>query len=321
MELFSEIYGKYYKLVASLLPKLPLTRAEISKYVQKEGFAESNLFFLPKLIDENGWQILNQDQGKYISKLRGKYPLPLTTLEKRWIKAICLDSRFNLFFSPNLKDELLNKLTTTEPLYKEEDFKYIDQCLDGDPFNELQYQNNFKTVLMALQKKRIVQISFVSGKHNKHSGYYVPIKLEYSAKDNKFRVYCAKVSHKQINSCYIINMARIKAVQMGGKYDKPLPTIKSYMDSLRCKEPIVVEVSQERNALERFMLEFSCYEKRAEFDEQTGICTVKLYYQALDETELLIKILSFGPVVKVIGPQSFVQLITKRIIRQKELLA
>jgi len=52
MELFSEIYGKYYKLIASLLTKLPLTRQEINGYVTKEGFAESNLYLLPKLLDK-----------------------------------------------------------------------------------------------------------------------------------------------------------------------------------------------------------------------------------------------------------------------------
>ena len=40
-------------------------------------------------------------------------------------------------------------------------------------------------------------------------------------------------------------------------------------------------------------------------------------YDKDDETELVIRILSFGPMVKVIEPYSFVDLIKKRLMMQK----
>ena len=36
-----------------------------------------------------------------------------------------------------------------------------------------------------------------------------------------------------------------------------------------------------------------------------------------DETEMVIRILSFGPMIKVTAPQHFVELIKQRLIRQK----
>ena len=42
-------------------------------------------------------------------------------------------------------------------------------------------------------------------------------------------------------------------------------------------------------------------------------------YDLTDETELLIDILSFGPVVRVLGPSSFVRQIRRRVKRQHEL--
>ena len=41
-----------------------------------------------------------------------------------------------------------------------------------------------------------------------------------------------------------------------------------------------------------------------------------LQYRQEDETELVIKIISFGPLVKVIEPDSFAALIRDRITRQ-----
>ncbi len=41
-----------------------------------------------------------------------------------------------------------------------------------------------------------------------------------------------------------------------------------------------------------------------------------LHYRREDETELLIKIISFGPLVKVAEPDSFAVLIRERIERQ-----
>ena len=44
---------------------------------------------------------------------------------------------------------------------------------------------------------------------------------------------------------------------------------------------------------------------------------VSLFYEKDDETELVIRILSFGPMIKVVEPDSFVNLIKRRLMRQK----
>jgi hypothetical protein len=47
---------------------------------------------------------------------------------------------------------------------------------------------------------------------------------------------------------------------------------------------------------------------------------MKIYYYEVDEMELLITLLSFGPVIKVIGPDHFKEQLIGRIARQKQLL-
>ena len=76
------------------------------------------------------------------------------------------------------------------------------------------------------------------------------------------------------------------------------------------------ELVDKRNALERVLLHFAHFEKEAvKIDE--GKYLVKITYDKDDETELVIRILSFGPMIKVLSPQSFVDLIKQRLIDQK----
>ena len=63
------------------------------------------------------------------------------------------------------------------------------------------------------------------------------------------------------------------------------------------------------------MLQFSYLAKRTErMDGKTYRMTLR--YRQEDETELLIKIISFGPLMKVAEPDSFATLIRERIERQ-----
>jgi predicted DNA-binding transcriptional regulator YafY len=80
-------------------------------------------------------------------------------------------------------------------------------------------------------------------------------------------------------------------------------------------ESVTLEITKERNTLERAMLQFSYLAKRTErIGEKTFRMT--LQYRQEDETELLIKILSFGPMMKVVEPASFISLIRERIDMQ-----
>ena len=46
---------------------------------------------------------------------------------------------------------------------------------------------------------------------------------------------------------------------------------------------------------------------------------IKLYYELADETELLIRVLSFGPVLKVVFPEDFRNRLRQRLENQKKL--
>ena len=84
---------------------------------------------------------------------------------------------------------------------------------------------------------------------------------------------------------------------------------------VRIKE-LTLQINDERNALERVMLHFAHFEKQAERVEDNKYL-LHLKYYANDETEIVIRVLSFGPCVKVISPDSFVGLIRERLEEQR----
>ena len=66
------------------------------------------------------------------------------------------------------------------------------------------------------------------------------------------------------------------------------------------------------------MLQFANYEKSTrKLDEDTYECLI--YYNKDNEIELLIEILSFGPMIKVVGNETFLRQIKERLKRQATL--
>ena len=125
--IFSELYSAYYNAVACILRDVLKgeTREEVLRdAVARHAFSESVLTVLPALKSEK-WQLLKCD---FSTPLQRAPSMPMTTLEKQWLKAILLDPRIRLF------GVSLPELESTEPLFTSEDYILYDQYSDGDPF-------------------------------------------------------------------------------------------------------------------------------------------------------------------------------------------
>ena len=172
-----------------------------------------------------------------------------------------------------------------------------------------------------MESKTIVKIVYQSPKREKVSiGYYLPLRFEFSPKDDKFRFFAARIIKGKILDYVYLNMGRILDVRSSNETFKGKPSLEPHLEKFDCEEPVVVEVYDDRNAIERFMVEFSTYRKNSEFDDNTQFCTTKIYYRKTDEIEVLIKLLSFGPTLKVLGPDKFLKLFKYRVKRQYEIL-
>lgn len=324
MNIFSEIYGAYFRITAKLLSRENLSDSDVNDLIRQEGFRDSVLFLPQKLIpqkDGSDWGLLKRNKDGSLSPVTQSKPVSfMTALRKSWLKSKLSDPKMSLFLSSKDFSALEERLSDTEPLYRQSDFRYTDIFTDGDPFEDKIYRESFRRLLNAAETGEILWIEFLSGHNKKLRGRYLPLKIEYSQKNDKFRVHCRFVARGRILGNSIINVGRICSVYNTGDFAGSYAAKKALPIGRKCEEPAVIRVTQERNGVERFFMEFASFEKHSERDLETGLCTVKLWYDKYDETELLIQLLSFGPVIEILGPEKLRRQAAERVKRQYELL-
>lgn len=299
--LFSEVYGTYYNVLAKLLEKAvegSLTRETMNDIIREKGFEES-ILTIPQALENQAWPLIQED---FTTPLDHTPTMPLTTLQKRWLKALLNDPRCKLFDPPT------DGLEDVAPLYPPDAFVYFDRYNDGDPFDDPGYIKRFRCILSAIRRKRWLRIQFTDHNGKAHYWRCIPYKLEYSAKDDKFRLISA---NKRGALC--INLARITHCFLLEPY-----TEEEYQPRTMKKRILVLELKDERNALERAMLHFSHLNKETERIGE-DLYKITLFYEREDETELLIRVLSFGPVLKVVFPDDFVKKLRQRLEKQKRM--
>ena len=297
--IFSELYSAYYQTVAVILRQActhPISRSDLRKTVEQYAFGESVLNIEPALLEER-WQLLRPDGTTPVQHVP---TMPLTLLQKRWLNAIALDPRIRLFCDqPTVFPDV-------EPLFTPDDVRIFDRYLDGDPYEDEAYIRNFRLVLDAVRTRTPLQIDMVNRKGSTVHRHVLPEYLEYSEKDDKFRLVSPGCRHGSI-----INLARIvRCTPYPGTFTPAGGTAAAE------SRTVELEVYNERNALERMLMHFAHFEKQAEKIDETRF-RVSITYSSEDETELVIRILSFGPMVKVISPDAFTAQIRDRLIRQK----
>lgn len=297
--IFNEIYSAYYNTVAKIIASIINGNADektINKIIDENAFGESMLTVLPSLKGEK-WQLVKADMTTPIQRIP---TMPLTTIQKQWLKAISLDPRIKLF---NIE---FQGLEDVEPLFTSEDYCIYDKYMDGDPYEDEAYIQRFRTILSALNEKRPLKIQMVNRKGDIVSMTVMPQHLEYSEKDDKFRLINTGCRYGGI-----VNLVRIISCEKCGKIGYTPQHV-----SIESKESLTLRISDERNALERTLLHFAHFEKRVErIDEKRYLVHIK--YNKSDETEMVIRILSFGPMVEVVEPEDFKKLIIDRLKSQK----
>ncbi len=296
--LHSEIYGTYFITVSSILKHAlagDLTGKNLSEIVQKTAFGES-ILTIPSSLTNGDWPLLKPDMT---TPLRHMPEMPLTELQKSWLKSLLLDPRIQLFNPPE------EGLENVEPLYDPNVFVFYDRYEDGDPYHDPGYIKAFRMILHAMEEKRKVRIRFHSSRNRRHSYVCVPYMLEYSAKDDKFRL-LTSFNRKMLT----INISRIDSVVMMEQYTEDEFHPVNYRE-----KSLTMILTDERNALERVLLHFSDLEKETEQIDAKHY-RVTIWYKQGDETEILIRIISFGTVLQVLEPDSLVRQIRERVAKQ-----
>ena len=301
--IFSEIYGVYYRTLAQILTAAvdhPLQKGEMRAMIERYAFAESALAIEPAL--QNGdWPLLYEDGT---TPLRHAPSAPPTLLQRRWLQAIRLDPRIRLFEDGIAED------AEVEPLFFPEDVFVFDRYADGDPYEDAGYVERFRLILRAIREQFPLKLMIRTRRGDRARRAMLPKKLEYSPKDDKFRLIGAGDRFGSV-----VNLARILSCE---RWEDAPESLRNAPLRMATQKSVTLEVVDRRNAPERVLLHFAHFEKEAERLEE-GRYRVTIVYDEADETEIVIRILSFGPMVRVTAPDTMIDLIRERLLAQLRL--
>lgn len=296
--IFNEIYSAYYNAVAKIIATVvngETSESDLDKIVAENAFGESMLSILPALENEK-WQLMHRD---FTTPIKHIPTMPMTLLQKQWLKAISLDPRIKLF------DVKFEGIEDVEPLFTTDDYYTYDKYSDGDPYEDEKYIEKFRTILRAIRENRNLKIEMINRRGDAVYHRCVPERIEYSEKDDKFRLvtsgcrFIRTVNIARITKCRIYN---------GENIIESVPPVADY-------EEITLKVSEARNTLERCMMHFAHFEKRAEKVDDHYLLHIR--FQKDDEPEIVIRVLSFGPTIEVLGSENFKKLIINKLKCQK----
>ena len=298
--IFSEIYGAYYHTVSTILSEAiarPVSEDQLRNIITEHAFSES-IISIPAALKEGRWQLLNADGT---TPIKHKPSMPLSHLQKQWLKAVVCDPRIRLFGDIDLG------IGDVEPLFLPSDIIIFDKYSDGDDYADEGYISRFRLILDAIRNKYPLHIRTLNRKGDPIDLTISPEYLEYSEKDDKFRL----IGYGS-RSARTINLGRILSCEPS---DKSFTATHKNGDHARPRK-VIFELTDQRKSMERVLLHFAHFEKTAEkISDNKYLITV--HYDKEDEIELVIRILSFGPMVRVTAPQHFIDLIKKRLKDQK----
>ena len=313
--LFNPIYSTYYLISRKLIEKYvksqrtPIRKEEIEQIIKETAYIEApgELYDIIYNSNEDLTTIFSYSTKtkELSSSIKNVPEFPLSTIELRFLAAILQDKRIRMFMNDKTVQAIETELENVLPLWKPENVKYFDQNKDSDPFENPDYRILFKTILKAINTKQ--NLHLVYGRKN-FSNIYTPTHLDYSQKDDTFRLYVKEIK-------YPINLRNIKECSITTES----PTFEEESTEYETLKVEIFDNTKAHYHFNRAIRQFSYFKKSCKKTEKNNTYEMSVDYDKSDESEIVIKVLMFGPNMKVLEPQSVIDEIKKRVTRQNQL--
>lgn len=310
--LFHPLYSTYYLVVKNLLKtyvnnnKTPLSSSQVNDIIEKTAFidAPGDLFDIINNTSEVT-TIFKYTPNGVTSPVKHIPDFPLSTIELRFLAAILQDHRITMFMNNETEKSLKSELEGVVPLWTSEDVKYFDQNKDADAFENTEYIKRFQTLLNAINNKNSIRL--VYGR-KENSDIFTPTHMNYSQKDNTFRLFVKEFK-------YPINLENIKSYEITDQ--KPSkPEESSKYATLKVE---IFDDTPTKYHFNRAIRQFSYFKKTCQKTEEANTYQMTVDYDYSDQSDIIIRVLMFGPQMKVLGPDEVVENIKSRIQKQVDI--
>ncbi len=321
---FSELYCKYYTLITQILSLAHNHSVELNTLralISQNGFLESSTSLLPSLIsqEEDGYHLLKKDAHGYHSILQNKPINFLTSLEASWLKTLLQDPKIHLFLEDEDYYTLKKALSSVPPLFSLDMLSFARQGNSISYEKDEAYQTLFKKLTAALQNENLLLLSLTK-EETDTSLLVAPYKIEYAIREDHFNLLGVVLEKGELSKLRRIPLTHIKEVVTKGCAPSRM-VLNTFTQAYKCKEPIYFELNNMRSGFERAFMYLSPYERITEYNEETQTCFVQLYYYPFDEAQLIDMLISFGPIIKILGPKPIKACFKSRIDNQFNLFA
>lgn len=313
-ELFNEFYSvSFYKLGEILFDLLQkqqvnneLIKAKVQEYIDAFIFDDTKAankvkakrkqqvesFINNFLIEDDS--IFSFDKQKKIRTMNQL--IPLTRIETQWLQNV-LKHPFAYCFLEKGEIEKLQAFLPADNLFDVNDVNLVAQAYDmKGHYEQNNYLQHLIMINMAISTNNYLNISGINqfGKSKEYKDF-APVYIEYSKKDNRFRIRgCSKDG-----KCDTINLERIIHIrEFEANFNTEYVTKNVLSDDKNKEKHLVIFFDDSEKIPDRILSEFSCYRKEC-IRWGDGTYRMLLYYNQDDSKEIVIRLLGYGSLITV----------------------
>ena len=326
MELFNKYKNKDFYYITNIINKINKYNEIVKEKELQKYFDETCTF---KEMQENIcnpdyiYKIFNVDNDesikplyKNIINIRPSYP------EKAWLYSIISDPKAKLFLD-NKQIEFLKKLledTHNKPYLLSNNDVHICRLNNKPPYEYTDEQRLFfKMIMQAVKEQKYIILT-----NNADNGMIykdsklIPYKIEYNNKHDTFSITCYNDISNEIIRIFFTNITKLKTGEKVPNYLKIKTRIRHELENKRTTTPVIIQINDENNALQRSAYIFAHYERMI-YKENDNLYMKIYYYKEFQQEDIIQGILQLGMFVKLISPDNLVNKIKEIITKKSEI--
>lgn len=247
--------------------------------------------------------------------------LPLTNLEKRWLKTILEDDKISYFLNENEIVAINNVLSAEGEIrrFDTESIRYYDRYGISD-FSKQNEKLLISSLLDAIDKKKFVHIKYQGLNNSSYENLYYPVIIEYSQRDNLFRGYFL-AKNKEVFTLNIARIVDMYETEVSAQFSNE--DVANFLKSVRKyrEKKVIIEFYDVKNLPDRILTEFSPWKKEVVYDSATKLYRLTLYYDKSDKLEIVNRLMGYGKTICFANREDAIyKEIYSRIEQQQKLL-
>ena len=320
MNLFDETENKYYEFVSHLLQNnQKYSKSDINYLIAKYLSGEPDFDVIDTIFaDKEGEELVFYiEDGKYKPMLGNDFPIRMGTLEQQATSSLLDDEYISNFLSDVTIAKLKECTRKVKTDWSTSQITIKNVFTGGVTEEKREYGPIISLIAKAIKEHRaIVYDNIRKNKFEFRNVSVFPVKIEFSIKNDKFRVSAYEpIQHRFIK----MNLDTMYNVQLTDEISEE-DLEAEYKDFLKINTRTVkLDVEPIDHVIERCFRIFSYYDRKARYDKEDGKYRLEISYLKFDEAEIIKDILSLGGYVTVIEPRQLQKEIYRRVLAASKL--